>query len=205
MKALLLGLALFVVPQAALAHETYTVIGDSHAKGVAFGIHRVRPEAWVSDLSVGGTGSWQMPVAPDDGSFVAVSAGTVDCGTRDPDDKMVMSILRVLGPFADGKQQKGGSLVFVIPHDRLRGHYAYVNPRITQLRVMLQMALDVRRVPYVTMDTDPGSDGVHLDPDGYVDLAKLVLAAGPKAQPTGPTAFWKPWPPDAYFGVDFAP
>lgn len=180
-RMLLAALAVLILGSERSAADTprsITVIGDSHAKGLAFALRRLLPGRDIRDLSVGGTGSWQMFAAPDDGSLVVVSAGTVDCGTRDPDDKMVASVLRVLGPFVEGTQKNGGHLVYIQPHARIRGEYAYVNPRIKKLNEKTTAALDGHTgVSTVTMDEEVGVDGLHLDPSGYDSLAKRAVAA----------------------------
>lgn len=169
--------ALAVPRLASASPRLVTVIGDSHGHGVAIGLNHIGVEVFVNDIAVGGTGSWQMPTAPDDGNLVVVSAGTVDCGTRDPDDKMVTSLLRVLGAYVDGPK-KGGRLVYVVPHDRLRGRYAYVNPRITKLNEMMHEALKASTsLVSVSMLEDPGPDGIHLDFEGYKHLAQRCLEA----------------------------
>jgi hypothetical protein len=174
MKSLMAAaLTLALAPSDAEAAVRVTVIGDSHANGIAHAVHRVDPDIVVNNLSKGGTASWQMSAAPDDGSVVIVSAGTVDCGAREPDERMVDGIRRVLGPFADGSQKGGGALVYVRPHDRIRGQYEWVNPRIARLNAMA----DDRSlgVPSVADDEEVGPDGIHLTRDGYDALARLAL------------------------------
>lgn len=172
-------LALLLIPSVAeAAHPRMTVIGDSHGKGVAIALHRLVPEAFIDDRAVGGTASWQMPTAPDDGSTVFISAGTVDCGAQDPADAgTVDRILRVIGPYASWKN--GGTLVFILPHDRLRGKYEYVNPRITKLRGLLTVAFTERHIPFVSMVEDPGEDGIHLTLEGYTAVAQRALGRVP--------------------------
>jgi hypothetical protein len=159
-----------------------TVIGDSHGIGMARSIHEMRPDWTLNNKAVGGSGSWQMPIAPDDGSLVILSAGTVDCCSRDPDDKMVDSILRILGPFLEGKQSKGGKLAYVLPHDRTRISCLVLNPRIRKLNQMISDSLDWEHsgegYSYIVVPIieDPGEDGLHLTRKGYKSLASRALS-----------------------------
>ncbi|OPZ38220.1 MAG: hypothetical protein BWY99_01680 [Synergistetes bacterium ADurb.BinA166] len=172
-RAALALFAALVAPEAGAAPRI-TIIGDSHANGIAHAIHRIYPEVVVQNLSKGGTASWQMPQAPDDGSVVIVSAGTVDCGSREPDDRMVSGILRVFGPLASGAAREG-RLVYVRPHSRIRGEYEWVNPRISRLNEMTEEAMPWTAA--VRISEEPGPDGIHLTPEGYEGLALRALVA----------------------------
>lgn len=156
------------------ADAPYFVIGDSIAVGIAAQLRRLKPQADVRVLAATGWPSTMMNTAPD-GAKVIVSAGLNDAAAWPPDDAMVASIRRVLGPYASG-EAKDGRLFYLLPHSQMGGQ---LGARATELRRRLGGVggLDTSRLTtQLPIAAASPIDGIHFTPSGYEALALQALA-----------------------------